>query len=274
MSNSPIQWPSPFISLFGLFISSGTSFEVLFLSHLYNKYWCSALLLLFDHHDKAQRKQSLGPWSITWKHKVTPCVGKAGAQQSVPKILTYLAFLFRCAVLPKGLWKISENETTVSTGCEMKGSSFPWLEEMPYNKVSLCQQCLAAASENKAMLCWVLTGKHPIKLNKMNKQCEKGSVSSLILSWKAEKEALLWKAAQGTKPRCSSSSSCSLQPRATQKQKPLLIFLWTSRWFSKTERFERKEFLKRSFQQGGAAIKYPLVTMGVFASPELILPVQ
>lgn len=69
---------------------------------------------------------------------------------------------------------------------------------MPYNKVPLCQWCLAAASGNKAMLCWVLTGKHPIKLNNTNKYYVKDCVYSPVLSWGPEQVALPWKQVCGS----------------------------------------------------------------------------
>lgn len=79
---------------------------------------------------KHQKEQSLHLWGTTWKHKVTPGVGKVGAQQSVLKVLSHLTFLFRCDMLPKVLGNISENETTILGSCEMKGSSLTWLEEV------------------------------------------------------------------------------------------------------------------------------------------------
>lgn len=96
------------------------------------------------------------------------------------------------------------------------------LEEMSHNKESMCQQYPAAVSENQAVFCWVLMGKHPHKLDETNSHYGKDRV----LSWRPEQEAL-WRwsaAAQGADPSHSSHSPCSLQAQGHSKAKATFHF--------------------------------------------------
>lgn len=146
-------------NFFGLSMYLLNNFAMLFLSSLDNKYYYSTFLPLFHLHHKALRKLCPSLWNTAWKDKANPgVVGKAGVQQSGPKVLPHLTFLSRCDTLQKNpekyLWKLYVQVV------KWKAGLLPGWKKCPITKFPFASgvQYLWV----KTRLCWVQTGKQSI----------------------------------------------------------------------------------------------------------------